>query len=68
MATQAKPRESKDVEMKDEEKKAEEPDPKPDPKQVQKDKDLLTFEGVFYLMHTTRILRLFLIFQTCGNR
>lgn len=35
--------ESKDVEMKDveEEKKEEEPDPK----QVQKDKDLLTFEG-----------------------
>lgn len=33
---------TKDVEMKDvEEKKAEEPDPK----QVQKDKDLLTFEG-----------------------
>lgn len=41
---------SKDVEMKDveEEKKEEEPDPK----QVQKDKDLLTFEGKFHLMST----------------
>ena len=37
---------SKDVEMKDEEGKEEQKkEEEPDPKQVQKDKDLLTFEG-----------------------
>lgn len=59
---------SKDVEMKDvgDEKKEEEPDPK----QVQKDKDLLTFEGIPFNEHHVWwvLIRVLVKTQTSENR